>query len=65
MMTDTERLAIALKALHHIDNPASFLADEEPWLSDNATLMMVAIKNPFTYIGIARRALRQLGEVVD
>jgi len=64
-MTETERLAIALQALHDVVNPLAWLRREDSGrpLSDDRVLSF--IRNPYSYISIARVALRALGEYVE
>lgn len=62
-MTDTEKLACALQALRDICDPIVYVerqirAGEK--LSDG--LRIDFIESPLTYRGIARRALKAMGE---
>ena len=64
-MTDTERAAIAIQALRDVVNPLAWLRREDSGrpLSDDRILSF--IRNPYTYISIARVALRALGEYIE
>lgn len=64
-MTETERLAITLQALRDVINPLAWLRRERGETQDRVLsddLVLSWIRNPFTYISIARVALRALGE---
>ena len=65
-MTDTEKLAIAIQALRDVTDPIAWVTREHPDLirTEPEAVRMLAFR-PFTSIGIARGALRAIGEAVD
>lgn len=67
-MTETERLTIAIQALRDIINPLAWLRREREGVQDRVLsddLVLSWIRNAYTYISIARVALRALGENIE